>query len=74
MHVDLNQAKTEVAALIQTALSGEEVIITQNNEPVLKLVRISATKPRRQSGSAKGLIWMSDDFDEPLNDFAEYMQ
>jgi antitoxin (DNA-binding transcriptional repressor) of toxin-antitoxin stability system len=24
-------------------------------------------------GSAAGLIWMSEDFDEPLEDFAEYM-
>jgi phosphatidylinositol alpha-1,6-mannosyltransferase len=27
----------------------------------------------RKFGSAKGMIWMSDDFDEPLDDFAEYM-
>lgn len=30
-------------------------------------------KKRRQSGSAKGQIWMSPDFDEPLEDFKEYM-
>ena len=28
---------------------------------------------RRQSGSAKGQVWMSPDFDEPLADFQEYM-
>ena len=28
---------------------------------------------QRLPGSAKGLIAMSDDFDEPLEDFAEYM-
>lgn len=26
----------------------------------------------REPGSAKGKIWMSDDFDAPLEDFAEY--
>ncbi|MBD1938040.1 DUF2281 domain-containing protein [Microcoleus sp. FACHB-68] len=25
-------------------------------------------------GSAKDLIWISDDFDEPLEDFKEYME
>jgi len=31
-------------------------------------------RPRRQPGSAKGLpFYMSGDFDEPLEDFAEYM-
>ena len=29
---------------------------------------------RRHSGSAKGKIFMSSDFDEPLEDFAEYME
>lgn len=32
-------------------------------------------KPRkkRRAGSAKGEIFMADDFDAPLEDFAEYM-
>ncbi|MDT5062966.1 MAG: hypothetical protein QOH63_3425 [Acidobacteriota bacterium] len=72
--IDLEKAKAQISSLLQTALDGEEIIITQNEQPVLKLVPISAVKPRRQSGSAKGLITMSDNFDEPLEDFAEYMQ
>jgi len=31
-------------------------------------------KPRRKAGSAKGLIAISEDFDEPLEDFEEYMR
>jgi antitoxin (DNA-binding transcriptional repressor) of toxin-antitoxin stability system len=72
--IELEKAKTQIASLLQIALNGEEIIITQNDQPILKLVSISNTKPRRQSGSAKGLITMSEDFDEPLEDFAEYMQ
>ena len=32
------------------------------------------TTPARgpKAGSAKGKVWMSPDFDEPLDDFAEY--
>ena len=30
-------------------------------------------KGRRRPGSAKGLVHISDDFDEPLEDFREYM-
>lgn len=72
--IELEKAKAQIESLLQTALAGEEVVITQNEQPVLKLVSISSAKSRRQSGSAKGLITMSDDFDEPLEDFAEYMQ
>ena len=32
-------------------------------------------RPRKRTfGSAKGLIEMADDFDEPLEDFREYME
>lgn len=33
-----------------------------------------AAKPRAPLGFARGAgMWMADDFDEPLEDFAEYM-
>lgn len=32
-----------------------------------------SSKPRRQFGSAKGLFTTPDDFNEPLEDFEEYM-
>ncbi len=36
---------------------------------------VETPKPRkkRKAGSAEGEIFMSDDFDAPLEDFAEYM-
>jgi hypothetical protein len=33
-----------------------------------------APKKERTPGTMKGLIIMSDDFDEPLDDFKEYME
>ena len=38
-----------------------------------QLVPLSKPKPRPTFGSAEGEIWMSDDFDPPLDDFEEYM-
>ena len=52
-------------------LSGADVIIAKDNKPVVKLVPVSGG--RRQPGSAKGTIWMSEDFDAPLEDFEDYM-
>jgi len=42
----------------------------------LKLRQVQQVKPltsKRSFGVLKGEIWMSDDFDAPLEDFAEYM-
>ena len=40
--IELNQAKIKVEALFQSAIDGEEVIITQNEKPILKLVRVNS--------------------------------
>ena len=74
MHqIDIEKAKIQLEGLFQAALNGEEIVITQNNQPILKLVRCTQPKKRRQSGSAKGLITISSDFDQPLEDFSQYM-
>lgn len=72
--VDINEIDTQLATVIATALTGEDVLILQDHKPLLRLSRIKAAKIRRQRGSAKGQIIMSDDFDAPLEDFDEYMQ
>ncbi len=72
--IDISQATNQPESLFQAALEEDEIIIMQNNQPILKILRINQPKKRRQSGSAKGLIFMSSDFDEPLEDFREYME
>ncbi len=72
--VPLEEAKKKFLSLVEKASAGEEIIITKNNIPLLKLVCIPQQKAQAQFGSAKGLIFISDDFDEPLEDFKEYMQ
>ncbi|MCL4869979.1 MAG: DUF2281 domain-containing protein [Anaerolineae bacterium] len=61
-----------MAALNKNALAGEEIVITRDDQPGLKITRIN--QPGRRRGSAKGQIKMSEDFDAPLVDFAEYMR
>ncbi|MCC5607940.1 type II toxin-antitoxin system Phd/YefM family antitoxin [Nostoc sp. CHAB 5834] len=72
--ITLAEASQNLSDLIEAALSGEEVIIIKDNQPVVKLTPVSPVKHRRQPGSAKGLITISDDFDAPLEEFKEYME
>lgn len=73
--VTLAEAQAKLPELVAAAARGEEVLITQPNEPAIKLVPVpTAPKPRPQFGSAKGLIlYMAPDFDAPLEDFKDYM-
>ncbi|MBE9205514.1 type II toxin-antitoxin system Phd/YefM family antitoxin [Nostoc sp. LEGE 06077] len=73
MHqINLKEAETRLAELIEEVASGEEVIITRNDGTSFKIVPIGGVKAHPKFGSAKGLVKMSDDFDEPLADFEEY--
>lgn len=73
MHqINLQEAETRLAQLIEEVASGEEVIITRSDGSAFKIVPITANAPRPKFGSAKGLVKIADDFDEPLPDFEDY--
>jgi prevent-host-death family protein len=67
---NLAEAKAHFSELVQKAMRGEDVIVAKENRPVVRIVAIKPT--RRKPGTGKG-IWISPDFDEPLDDFKEYM-
>ena len=70
--IDLKEARTQANRVLETALEGEEVVITRNDKPIVRLVPVKGA--RRHSGSAKGQICISEDFDKPLEVFAEYTE
>jgi antitoxin (DNA-binding transcriptional repressor) of toxin-antitoxin stability system len=71
--VTIAEAAKKLSDLIDAALRGEEIIITKDDRTFVKLTPTTPVKPHPKFGSAKGLIEMSDDFDEPLEDFKDYM-
>lgn len=49
--------------------SGEELIVTDNNQPVLKIVRIRATRPAREVfADVRGRVMYRGDLLEPTTD------
>lgn len=71
MHkVNLEEAEGRLAELVAEAAGGEEVVIIRGDGATFRIV--PETRPRPKFGSAKGLVAMSEDFDEPLEDFEDY--
>ncbi len=66
IEANMHQAKTDLSRLVARALEGDEVIITRNGKPVATIVPIE--KQKRTLGQARGQIWISPDFDDPLPD------
>jgi len=74
VNVSLQYAEEHLADLISAADRGEDVEIERPDKPRLKLVLSeptslllpSSTPPRSDLlGSAKGRIWLADDWDSP---------
>jgi antitoxin (DNA-binding transcriptional repressor) of toxin-antitoxin stability system len=72
--VTIHEAKTHLSKLIQRALAGEEIVIAKGKQPLVKLVVVPQAKKQRRLGMAKDVVlYIADDFDAPLEIFAEYM-
>lgn len=74
--IDVEKVQETLSELVEQATEDGEVILTRDGEPVAKIVPIFPEQARltpRKAGSAKGLIKIADDFDEPLEEFRDYM-
>lgn len=71
----LEEAQSRLKDIIEALSPGEEIIIVQDDQPIAKLTRAERQSWPCKAGSAKNKVfWMSPDFDEPLDDFKEYME
>ena len=69
--VNMLEAKTRLSELVKAAQAGEEVIIANRGEPVVRLVpvRKRGKAKARQQGNAKDIIqWLKD------NPLPEYLR
>ena len=64
--VTVHAAKTNLSKLLAQVEAGEEVIIMRGSTPVAKLVPVEPSRPRREFGSLKGQVSVTDEFFEPL--------
>ena len=71
MQVTVEEANTILPELCELTRTGLGVIITKDGQPLMRLVplerHLPAAKPERTPGTLQGKIWMSPDFDEPLD-------
>ena len=64
--VNIHEAKTHFSKLIQKALEGEEIIISKNGIPLVKLIPLKKHKKERTQGLSRGSMQYSPDIQDPL--------
>lgn len=74
--VTLQEAQLRLSELIQSLRPGEELIITDRQTTVARLLAEPTPQPRtRRPGTLRGtVLYMAPDFDAPLDDFKDYME
>jgi antitoxin (DNA-binding transcriptional repressor) of toxin-antitoxin stability system len=66
--VEVQQTQTYLKELLGLVVQGSEIILTQDNTPIARLVPITVSPTTaRVAGLHLDAIWMSDDFDDPLS-------
>ena len=72
--VTVEEAQSNLKELIYRLGVGEEVVITENEQPIARLVGEQQSKRKpRQAGRCKGMITLMVEDDEHLKDFKDYM-
>ena len=71
----LQDAQSRLSEIVAGLPPGDEVVLTDNGQPLAKIVKTAQTPQPRMPGSAKDkILWISEDFDAPLEEFKEYME
>lgn len=67
--IDITEAKNHLEELISSLAQCDEIIVTTDAKPYARMASFFALKRERIPGLGKGdIVWISDDFDDPLPD------
>jgi antitoxin (DNA-binding transcriptional repressor) of toxin-antitoxin stability system len=66
--VTVQEAEARLLELIALVEQGEEVVITYDDRPKVKLVLLVKPPQKRVFGQHRGQVKMSPDFNDPLPD------
>ncbi len=83
--VTMKEAQQRLPELLAVAKSDQVLEIVAPDGRAFRVVPVEPYSPRAPSthpawpgypkaGSCRGMIWMAEDFDAPLEDMAEYME
>jgi antitoxin (DNA-binding transcriptional repressor) of toxin-antitoxin stability system len=74
--IDLSKTTPEVSEIFDAALKGEVVVLVKDEKQFsVQLVPVSTEgKKKRRLGTGKGVFVPAEDFDEPADDFVDYVE
>jgi prevent-host-death family protein len=68
--VNIYDAKTRLSQLVDQAAAGEDVVVSRNGKPLVRITQLDVPRRRVRFGVLKGKVRVAADFDAPLPDEA----
>ena len=64
--MNISKAKTRLSQWVDKAAAGEEVIISRNSRPMVRLARIDSPRTKVHFGVLAGKVHIAPDFDAAM--------
>lgn len=64
--VNIRDAKSRLAQLVDKAEAGEDVVVSRDGKPVVRITRLAGAKRGIRFGVLQGKVIVAADFDAPL--------
>jgi prevent-host-death family protein len=64
--VNIYEAKTRLSQLVDKAAGGEDVVVSRNGKPLVRITRLTPPKRKIKFGVLEGRLVVPADFDAPL--------
>lgn len=71
--IPIEHAAARLAELVHHLKPGDEIVLTDHDRPVARILPSPSTNARRTAGNCKGMLIIHQEDDEHLKDFADYM-
>jgi antitoxin (DNA-binding transcriptional repressor) of toxin-antitoxin stability system len=71
--VSIEQAAAKLAELVGMLKPGDEIVLTDHDRPIARILPNQPAPSKRRPGSCKGMLIIHQEDEEHLKAFAEYM-
>ena len=64
--INIYDAKTRLSQLVDRAAAGEDVVVSRNGKPLVRITQLQVARPQVRFGLLKGRLVVPPDFDAAL--------
>jgi antitoxin (DNA-binding transcriptional repressor) of toxin-antitoxin stability system len=69
----IEQAATKLSEIVKMLAPGDEIVLTEDGQPVAKIVPSQPADVHRRPAACKGMLTIVAEDEEHLKDFSDYM-